>query len=357
MSQRASRHRQKSLPPILAGWATQSWAERLLRAFLGVTFLYAGVQKLTDPNFFSMNPQASTSIHYQLEIFARNTPLGPLMSLLAHMSTLTGYGIALLEIAIGLGTLLGIGIVAAAVAGFLVNLTLTLTASWHTHPYFIGSDSIYAIAWLALVFEHLEWQKRQVRLAAVAAKKGGKAQAAVPVATPGDYGRREFIRGGAVAALTFFIAGMSKAVAGKPTVTAASSFGGAGGSGGSGSSGGSSGATAATGPPATGGGSGTPIAKLDSIPVGGAIPFNDQSANVPAALIRLGQDNVVAYSRICTHMGCEVGWDQQAKLLVCPCHGAEYDPANGAQPVAGPTSIPLQSIKVEISNGEVILPA
>ena len=70
-------------------------------------------------------------------------------------------------------------------------------------------------------------------------------------------------------------------------------------------------------------------------------------------------DGVVAYTAICTHAGCEVGYDSSRELLVCPCHGAEFDPTRGARPVAGPAPTPLPSIKVEIdpSSGDVILPS
>jgi thiosulfate dehydrogenase [quinone] large subunit len=72
----------------------------------------------------------------------------------------------------------------------------------------------------------------------------------------------------------------------------------------------------------------------------------------------LANDQVVAYSRVCTHAGCAVGYDQSARILICPCHGAEFDPAHNAQPIAGPTSTPLQSIRVVVDapSGKVILP-
>jgi len=75
--------------------------------------------------------------------------------------------------------------------------------------------------------------------------------------------------------------------------------------------------------------------------------------------VRLSDGSVVAYSRICTHAGCEVGYDTRSHLLVCPCHGAEFDPAHDAQPVAGPASAPLQAIRVVVdrANGNVVLPS
>ena len=50
---------------------------------------------------------------------------------------------------------------------------------------------------------------------------------------------------------------------------------------------------------------------------------------------------LVAYSAICTHLGCTV----LAKLnnqgdIVCPCHGSQFDPANGASVVRGPANRP-----------------
>jgi thiosulfate dehydrogenase [quinone] large subunit len=79
---------------------------------------------------------------------------------------------------------------------------------------------------------------------------------------------------------------------------------------------------------------------------------------IPAVVLRLANDQVVAYSRVCTHAGCAVGYDQSARILICPCHGAEFDPAHNAQPIAGPTSTPLQSIRVVVDapSGKVILP-
>ena len=79
-----------------------------------------------------------------------------------------------------------------------------------------------------------------------------------------------------------------------------------------------------------------------------------------AALVRLANGTVVAYSRVCTHAGCLVGYDTSARLFVCPCHGAEFDPARQAEPVPGsPTSTPLQMIRVVLdqATGDVILPS
>src|ERR1044072_7568710 len=138
-------------------WRAMPWTVRILRAFRGATFVFAVSQKLLDPNFLRLD--GIDYIGTQLHGFAQGTPAGPLMSVLAHVPLLTGIGIAIVEMAIGVGTLLGIGMLAAAVAGCAINTTLWLSATWHVHPYFLGSDSIYAVAWLALAIGIVEQER------------------------------------------------------------------------------------------------------------------------------------------------------------------------------------------------------
>ena len=59
--------------------------------------------------------------------------------------------VALLELVIGVLVLLGFLTRAAAAAGLALNLLLFLTATWHTSPYFLGSDIVFVFAWLPLV--------------------------------------------------------------------------------------------------------------------------------------------------------------------------------------------------------------
>jgi uncharacterized membrane protein YphA (DoxX/SURF4 family) len=121
-----------------------------VRLFLGVTFVYAGYQKLSDPGF--LHPGSATYIGTQLHAFANGTPGGFLLRLFALPEPrVAGVGVALAEIAIGLLTLAGVLTRAAAAAGLALNLVLFLTASWTTSPYFLGPDIVYCFAWLPLV--------------------------------------------------------------------------------------------------------------------------------------------------------------------------------------------------------------
>ena len=320
------------------GWLDLPWAARVLRAFLGATFLFAGVQKFLDPNF--LRPGGGDYIGTQLAGFANGTPAAPVMRLLGHAPMLAGVGIAVLEIAVGLGTLLGIAMLSAAFVGLSINVTLWLSATWHAHPYFLGSDSIYAVAWLALAVGLLE-REREVR-----------GHVAGPIERIDGIDRREFARGAFVASAAVALGVVAKAFAGQATSSGLRAIGtrtdqGAGSS-----------PSPTVGPsPVTPSTQGRVLTSLDRLPVGGAIGFTDPRVG-PAALLRPSADQVVAFGRTCTHAGCIVGYDQSARLLVCPCHGAEFDPSNDAEPVAGPAPTPLPSIKVVVdrATGDVILP-
>ena len=53
-------------------------------------------------------------------------------------------------------------------------------------------------------------------------------------------------------------------------------------------------------------------------------------------------DGYVAYSKVCTHLGCPVGlYEQELELLVCPCHQSMFNVRDGAVPQFGPAPRPL----------------
>jgi len=56
-------------------------------------------------------------------------------------------------------------------------------------------------------------------------------------------------------------------------------------------------------------------------------------------------DGYVAYSKVCTHLGCPVGlYEQELELLVCPCHQSMFNIRNGAVPQFGPAPRPLPQL-------------
>src|SRR5215469_632042 len=112
----------------------RGWALVPLRLFLGVTFVYAGLQKLTDPQYF--NPAARGYIGRQIAAVAAGSPLhGFLANVAAPHALLFGALVAYGELAIGLGVLLGLLLRVASLFGLLINLVFFLSADWHVFPY------------------------------------------------------------------------------------------------------------------------------------------------------------------------------------------------------------------------------
>jgi ubiquinol-cytochrome c reductase iron-sulfur subunit len=62
-----------------------------------------------------------------------------------------------------------------------------------------------------------------------------------------------------------------------------------------------------------------------------------------------GPKGYIAYSKVCTHLGCPVGlYEQQLQLLVCPCHQSMFNATNGAIPQFGPAPRPLPQLPLYI---------
>jgi cytochrome b6-f complex iron-sulfur subunit len=107
---------------------------------------------------------------------------------------------------------------------------------------------------------------------------------------------------------------------------------------------------------ADGGGStapsgGAPLASLADVPVGGAVSAKTSDGK-PLIIAQPTKGTVVAFSAICTHMGCTVA--PAGKQLDCPCHGSVYEAATGKN-VSGPAPRPLTPFAVHL-DGDQVLP-
>jgi len=67
-------------------------------------------------------------------------------------------------------------------------------------------------------------------------------------------------------------------------------------------------------------------------------------------------DGIIAYSKICTHVGCPVAlYEQQTHHLLCPCHQSTFDVANGAKVIFGPAKRPLPQLPIMVdSEGYIV---
>ncbi len=58
-------------------------------------------------------------------------------------------------------------------------------------------------------------------------------------------------------------------------------------------------------------------------------------------------DNIVAYSKICTHVGCPAAlYEQTTHHILCPCHQSTFDATKGATVLFGPASRPLPQLPI-----------
>jgi ubiquinol-cytochrome c reductase iron-sulfur subunit len=62
-------------------------------------------------------------------------------------------------------------------------------------------------------------------------------------------------------------------------------------------------------------------------------------------------DNIVAYSKICTHVGCPVAlYEQTTHHILCPCHQSTFDAAHGANVIFGPAARPLPQLPLTVDS-------
>lgn len=315
--------------------AEPGWVLLPARLFLGATFCFAGLQKLADPHFFAAN--RSTSIQGQLAIFRQSSPIGALLGPISSHAVAFGVLTALAEIAVGLGTLLGLWARIAAVGGFLLSTSFFLTVSFHTKPYYYGSDIFVMVMWLpfiavgsAGVLSLDGWLARaRGRPPAERAAAGGSG---IP-----QLDRRAMVATAGVAAAAGVLAGADAALgrrfarSGRPPT-----------------------ATRPTPPTGASGGSstGTAVASAADVPVGSAAAFTDPGSGQPALVVQPSAGDFKAFNAICSHAGCTVDYNKSQQRFVCPCHGSEFDGKTGSV-LSGPAPRGLTALPVDVVGGRI----
>jgi thiosulfate dehydrogenase (quinone) large subunit len=375
--------------PVRA-WTMAEWALLPLRLFLGVTFTFAGLQKLSNPNFFkSASP---ISIQAQLIASSHTSPLHAILVHLIQFAKPIGIVISFAELAIGLGVLLGLWTRIAAIGGALLSLSLFLTVSFHASPYFTGADifawlpfiiagggtRLSADAWIAnraskregvaspelvaIPFATVQSICGNYHDGTCAARAGLSCDAAVCPVLLGEHAplvtrvhidavdRRALVLGGTVAAgvgaaaLIFggAVADTGKMIGGAlapkntthqlsaPTTQPGTS-------------------------PSTGGSTkGTLLGSAQAVPPGQSATFTIPSSGDPGIVIHTNR-TFYAYDAVCPHAGCTVGWAPGNDLIVCPCHGSEFNVMTG-DVIDGPAPHGLKKLKViKESNGNLYL--
>lgn len=312
-----------------------SLALLLLRGFLGLTFIYAGLDKLIDPTF--LRAAGAGSIGAQLEAFTHGSPVGLLVQVFARpFPLLTGLVISVTEIAIGLGALTGLLFRLVTVAGAALSILFWLTASWSIKPYYYGPDLPYAAGWVTLAIAGHggryvldEWLARWVD----------------PLGSPGEpmsAERRHFLQGGILGfgalALATLGGTLGSTIFGRPASGVGLDASPAPGTGPGEAS------LSPTAAPA-----GTVLGTVATLASqGGSLIFQDPHTGDPGVVVKLANGKFVAFDAVCTHAGCTVEFDSGSGYLYCPCHGATFDPAHKAAVLAGPTNVPLTGLPITV---------
>ncbi|QFG32534.1 arsenate reductase (azurin) small subunit [Pseudomonas umsongensis] len=98
------------------------------------------------------------------------------------------------------------------------------------------------------------------------------------------------------------------------------------------------------------------ISKAQKLQVNTPVLFAYPDAASPCALLKMGAPvpggvgpdrDIVAFSTLCTHMGCPVAYDAERRLFKCPCHFSIFDPENAGQMVSGQATENLPSVVLE----------
>jgi thiosulfate dehydrogenase [quinone] large subunit len=294
---------------------TPIWTLLPLRVFLGGTLLYAGLSKIFDIQY--LDDTSPLGVQAQMLHAAQSSPIGPLVSLTAEHPTITGLTIAFGEVAVGLGTLLGLFTRIAALGGVLLALSFFLTVSWTTRPYYFGADIVFAAAWTPLL---IAGDAGLLSITAAIRRRKGIAS--------GDDERRTLLWAGLITATTAVLGGVLGGAIALTRRTSRSS-------------------TEQSAGPATS--PGTTIVAVADIAVGSSKSFTAPNG-APAYLLRPTADSFLAFLVACTHQGCPVV--STGPGFRCACHGSTFD--GDGQVTAGPATSPLVKVPVQVVDGQVV---
>ncbi|MEU3572654.1 Rieske 2Fe-2S domain-containing protein [Kitasatospora sp. NPDC036755] len=304
-----------------------------LRLFLGVTFVYAALDKLSDAHFLAGAGDPASFVSQTQAAKAGGSPISFLLGPALDHPTLFALSIAFGELAVGLGTLLGLWGRVAALGGALLNLSLWLTVSWSVSPYYLGNDLAYLMAWTPLLLAGTPYLSVDGYLA----RRAGRDRAR---GLGEDHVKRRALVDGGIAAVAIGGAGL---LTGSLTRTFGRDR----------SAAPEKSAAPVSTAPAPGTAATAPTVPAASVPVGGSAQVKDPATGDAVYIVQPKAGQYCAFSAVCTHAGCAVDAPKNGQLY-CPCHGSRFDAATGAV-VNGPAVKPLPKYAVSKTGDQLTL--
>jgi ubiquinol-cytochrome c reductase iron-sulfur subunit len=73
--------------------------------------------------------------------------------------------------------------------------------------------------------------------------------------------------------------------------------------------------------------------------------------NLEPDRLAMTHEGIIAFSKICSHMGCAVAlYEQTTKHLLCPCHQSTFDVTRAAKVIFGPAARPLPQLDITVDS-------
>lgn len=73
----------------------------------------------------------------------------------------------------------------------------------------------------------------------------------------------------------------------------------------------------------------------------------------PAILVNTKEKGFLAFSKVCTHLGCLVKYDKERQIFICPCHAGMFDLEGNV--ISGPPPKPLQKFAVRVEGDNLVI--
>lgn len=104
-----------------------------------------------------------------------------------------------------------------------------------------------------------------------------------------------------------------------------------------------------------------PLAQVAALAENAPVRFTYPDAASPCVLIKLGKavpggvgpdGDIVAYSTLCTHMGCPVTYEASTRVFKCGCHFSQFDAELAGQMICGQATENLPMVQLKVSSGD-----